>query len=58
MRFVYCASAISRLLGDWSGVDRESVLGYVRSCMVRDVSVSPGRSSRGLILLCGAMSVL
>jgi geranylgeranyl transferase type-1 subunit beta len=31
MRFVYCASAISEIIDDWSGVDAEAVLRYICS---------------------------
>ncbi|RHY25617.1 hypothetical protein DYB32_009741, partial [Aphanomyces invadans] len=34
MRFVYCACAISHMLGDWSGVDRDGVVRFVSACAV------------------------
>ncbi|KAF9929085.1 Geranylgeranyl transferase type-1 subunit beta [Linnemannia zychae] len=30
MRFVYCASAISYILNDWSGVNKSTMLNYIR----------------------------
>ncbi len=34
MRFVYCACAISELLNDWSGVDKEKATEFILSCQV------------------------
>lgn len=35
MRFVYCACAISALLGgDWRAVRKDRVVQYIRACMV------------------------
>ena len=36
MRFLYCACAISTILGDWGGVDRDRASGYVRRCFSYD----------------------
>lgn len=49
MRFVFCAAAISFLLDDWSGVDRERAVGYVRSCVSYDggIALVPGLESHG-----------
>jgi len=32
MRFLFCASAISSLLNDWSGVDMDRSVSYIKSC--------------------------
>ena len=39
LRFVFCACAISHMLGDWSGVDRDGIVRYVNACVV--ISTSP-----------------
>ncbi len=36
LRQIYCAFAISDMLGDWSGVDVERAISYVQRCRVRD----------------------
>lgn len=33
MRFVYCACAISALLNDWTGIDKELTYGFIISCI-------------------------
>ena len=45
MRFLYCACAISRLLGDWSGVNRVRAIAFIRSCITYEggISLVPGR---------------
>ena len=35
MRFVYCAAAVSHMLDNWSGMDREKTKEYVLQSMVR-----------------------
>lgn len=44
MRFLYCACAISTLLGDWSAVDKDLAVGYIRACTTYEggVSLVPG----------------
>jgi geranylgeranyl transferase type-1 subunit beta len=39
MRFLYCACAISAMLGDWSGVDEEAACRFVRACVGFDGGV-------------------
>lgn len=34
VRFVYCAAAISYILQDWRGMDKEAVLKYIRESIV------------------------
>lgn len=36
MRFLFCACAISALLGDWSGVDKDAAVKYIQSCQSYD----------------------
>lgn len=40
LRCVYCAFAISSMLGDWSGIDVERAVAYIRQCEVRLVFLS------------------
>ena len=49
MRFVFCAAAISFLLDDWSGFDRDRAVHYVRSCVSYDggIALVPGLESHG-----------
>jgi hypothetical protein len=44
VRFVYCACAVSALLNDWSGVNRNSCLQYILSCVTYEggLSLVPG----------------
>ena len=35
MRFLFCAAAISFILGDWSAVDKDLAVSFVESCQVR-----------------------
>lgn len=35
LRMVYCAFAISSMLGDWRGVDVSRALEFIRRCRVR-----------------------
>jgi hypothetical protein len=37
LRTVYCAFAISSLLGDWSGIDVGRAVDYIRRCRVREL---------------------
>jgi prenyltransferase beta subunit len=34
MRFLYCACAISAILGDWSGINVDLAVDYVKKCQV------------------------
>lgn len=44
MRFLYCACAISTMLGDWSGVDTDRAVQYVLRCITYEggISLLPG----------------
>ena len=33
MRFCYCACAISSMLNDWSGVDKDRLSKFIMSCV-------------------------
>ena len=49
MRFLYCACAISAMLGDWSGVDVPLAISYVRSCITYEggIALVPGAEAHG-----------
>lgn len=36
MRFTYCACVISTILNDWSAVDKDAVVAYIRASTVRN----------------------
>ena len=40
MRFLYCACVISAMLGDWSSINIEAAVAYIRSCVVCGYSYS------------------
>jgi geranylgeranyl transferase type-1 subunit beta len=44
MRFLYCACAISHMLGDWSGINIDLAVNYIRKCRSYDgaLSLIPG----------------
>jgi geranylgeranyl transferase type-1 subunit beta len=50
MRFVYCAAAISFILNDWSGVDREKALDFIWKSQNYDggFAPGPGQESHGI----------
>ena len=35
MRFVYCACCVSHMLNDWSGIDKDRAVQYIRNSQVR-----------------------
>ena len=45
MRFLYCACAISHIVDDWSGINIESAVRYVLSCVTYEggISLTPGK---------------
>lgn len=59
MRFVYCACAISFLLNDWSGVNREKVVKYIKSCRSYDGSIGllPAQEGHGGSTFCAVASL-
>ncbi|KAL9260854.1 Geranylgeranyl transferase type-1 subunit beta-like protein [Drosera capensis] len=47
LRFVYCAAAISYMLDDWSGVDKEITKEYIQNCQRQAVDGGfQGRSNK------------
>eukprot|EP01099_Mayorella_cantabrigiensis_P002803 TRINITY_DN2252_c0_g1_i1.p1 TRINITY_DN2252_c0_g1~~TRINITY_DN2252_c0_g1_i1.p1 ORF type:complete len:329 (+),score=50.34 TRINITY_DN2252_c0_g1_i1:76-987(+) len=49
MRFVFCAAAISHFLDDWSGIDLEKMVQYIRKSQSYDFGLAqgPGGESHG-----------
>ena len=60
MRFVFCACAISYVLGDWSGVDKDLVVSYVKSCSTYEggISLTPGTEAQGGATFCAVASLV
>lgn len=44
MRFLFCACAVSRLLGDWRGVDTRAAMGFIARCTTYEggIALTPG----------------
>ncbi|XP_048494874.1 geranylgeranyl transferase type-1 subunit beta isoform X2 [Beta vulgaris subsp. vulgaris] len=59
LRFVYCAAAISYLLDDWNGVDKEKAKEYILSCQSYDggFGLCPGLESHGGATYCAVASL-
>jgi geranylgeranyl transferase type-1 subunit beta len=59
MRFVYCACAISSLLNDWSGIDRENVKRFILSCITYEggMGLTPGAETQGGSTYCAVASL-
>mmetsp|Transcript_11716 Transcript_11716/g.17751 ORF Transcript_11716/g.17751 Transcript_11716/m.17751 type:complete len:361 (-) Transcript_11716:82-1164(-) len=59
MRFLYCACAISAILGDWSGVNVDRAVNYVRSCVTYEggVGLVPGAEAHGGSTYCALASL-
>ncbi|RHY94858.1 hypothetical protein DYB37_000651 [Aphanomyces astaci] len=60
MRFVYCACAISYMLGDWSGVDCDGVVRFVNACATYEGGFGsyPGLEAQGGVTYCGLASLV
>ncbi|KAJ2883094.1 geranylgeranyl transferase type-1 subunit beta [Coemansia aciculifera] len=58
-RFIYCACAISAILGDWSGVDKDAAVKYIVSCCNPDggMTQAPFQESHGGHLYCCVASL-
>ncbi|EQC31348.1 hypothetical protein SDRG_10950 [Saprolegnia diclina VS20] len=59
LRFVFCACAISHMLNDWSGVDRDGVVRYVNACATYEggLGMNPGLEAQGGVTYCGMASL-
>lgn len=60
MRFLYCACCISHALGDWSGLDKERAVHYIKSCRSFDgaIALLPGNEGHGGSTFCGIASLV
>ncbi|KAJ2782375.1 geranylgeranyl transferase type-1 subunit beta [Coemansia javaensis] len=58
-RFIYCACAVSAILGDWSGVDRDAATRYILGCCSYDggMTQAPFHESHGGHLYCCVASL-
>ncbi|ESQ52636.1 hypothetical protein EUTSA_v10016771mg [Eutrema salsugineum] len=59
LRFVYCAAAISDMLGNWSGMDTEMAKNYILNCQSYDggFGLIPGSESHGGATYCAIASL-
>jgi geranylgeranyl transferase type-1 subunit beta len=59
LRFLYCACAISYLLNDWSGVDKQKAVSYIWSCRSFDgaFGLIPGQEGHGGSTFCAIASL-
>jgi len=60
MRFLYCACSISYMLNDWSGVDQDRAVSYIRACRSFDgaLALLPGNEGHGGSTFCGIASLV
>ncbi|XP_028797171.1 geranylgeranyl transferase type-1 subunit beta-like isoform X1 [Neltuma alba] len=59
LRFIYCAAAISFMLNDWSGMDKEKAKDYILRCQSYDggFGLVPGAESHGGATYCAIASL-
>jgi len=60
MRFVYCACAISKMIGDWSGIDKDRAVKYILSSQSYDYGIAqaPGQESHGGSTYCAVAALV
>ena len=60
MRFLYCATAISYMLQDWSGIDQNRACQYIRKCKSFDgaLALIPGQEGHGGSTFTGIASLV
>lgn len=60
MRFLYCACAISSMLADWTGFDRERSVQFVRDSQAYDggIGLWPGCEGHGGSTYCAVASLV
>ncbi|KAL7576741.1 hypothetical protein ACA910_005657 [Epithemia clementina (nom. ined.)] len=60
MRFLYCATAISYMLNDWSGIDMDKACQYIRRCKSFDgaLALVPGQEGHGGSTFTGIASLV
>jgi geranylgeranyl transferase type-1 subunit beta len=59
LRFLYCACAISHMLNDWSAVNQDLAVDYIKKCRSFDggIAVLPGQEGHGGGVFCGVASL-
>lgn len=59
MRIVYCATAVSRLLNDWSGIDRDKCAAFIKSSLSHEGAFAqyPGAEAHGGSTFCAIASL-
>jgi len=59
MRFLYCACSVCYMLHDWSGVDTEKVMQYIKMCHTYDgaFALVPGQEGHGGSTFCAVASL-
>jgi len=59
MRFIYCACVVSFILGDWSGINKDRVISYIRASQSYDYGIGqgPGQESHGGSTYCAVASL-
>lgn len=59
MRFVYCAACICYILDDWSGMDRDLAISYIRNSLSYDggIGQGPGLESHGGPTFCAVATL-
>lgn len=60
MRFLYCACCISYMLNDWSGVDQERAVAYIKACRSFEgaIALLPGNEGHGGSTFCAIASLV
>ncbi|KAI8059086.1 geranylgeranyltransferase type I beta subunit [Gongronella butleri] len=58
-RFIFCAAAISYILNDWSGLDIEKTVAYLRSLQSYEYAIGqcPGEEGHGGSTFCGVAAL-
>ncbi|OZJ03403.1 hypothetical protein BZG36_03999 [Bifiguratus adelaidae] len=59
LRFVYISCAVSYILNDWSAIDTERTVAYIKRCETYDhgISASPEREAHGGLTFCAVSSL-
>ncbi|XP_014771199.1 geranylgeranyl transferase type-1 subunit beta [Octopus bimaculoides] len=59
MRFIYCAACICHILDDWSGMDRDLAISYIKTSLSYDggIGQGPGLESHGGPTFCAVAAL-
>jgi geranylgeranyl transferase type-1 subunit beta len=59
LRFLYCACAISHMMNDWSSVNQDLAVDFIKACRSFDggIAVLPGQEGHGGGAFCGVASL-